>query len=135
MATSTGSAGTAAGEGGEGSEDAPRPGRLSPIGWARWAWRILTSMRTALILLFLLAIAAIRGSTLQQRVCNPDEVRAYYGEIQGLTSWLARFYLCDGYSSPWYAAIFLLLFTALIGCVIPRAAAHCRLVRSRPAKT
>ena len=135
MATSTGSAGTAAGEGGEGSEDAPRPGRLSPIGWARWAWRILTSMRTALILLFLLAVGAIPGSMLPQRVVNPDEVRAYYGENPDLAPWLDRFYLFDVYSSPWYAAIFLLLFTSLIGCVIPRAAAHYRLVRSRPPKT
>ena len=30
-------------------------------GWPRWFWRQLTSMRTALILLFLLALGAIPG--------------------------------------------------------------------------
>ena len=39
---------------------APPP--LGGVGFARWCWRQLTSMRVALILLFLLAIAAIPGS-------------------------------------------------------------------------
>ena len=33
-------------------------------GWGRWAWRQLTSMRTALILLFLLALGSVPGSIL-----------------------------------------------------------------------
>lgn len=33
----------------------------------RWAWAQLTSMRTALFLLFLLALAAIPGSMVPQR--------------------------------------------------------------------
>ena len=33
--------------------------RLGLVGWLRWGWRQLTSMRTALVLLLLLAIAAI----------------------------------------------------------------------------
>ena len=35
--------------------------RLGPRGWARWTWRQLTSMRTALFLLLLLAVAAVPG--------------------------------------------------------------------------
>lgn len=34
---------------------------MSVIGWVRWFWRQLTSMRVALILLFLLSLGAIRG--------------------------------------------------------------------------
>jgi len=43
------------------------PPPLRPAGLARWAWRQLTSMRTALLLLFLLALAAVPGSVLPQR--------------------------------------------------------------------
>ncbi|NBR78076.1 MAG: hypothetical protein EBT76_04695 [Microbacteriaceae bacterium] len=35
---------------------------LSLKSWLRWIWRQLTSMRIALILLLLLAIAAVPGS-------------------------------------------------------------------------
>ena len=38
---------------------------------ARWAWRQLTSMRTALVLLFLLALAALPGSLVPQRSVDP----------------------------------------------------------------
>src|SRR5215472_17434993 len=44
----------------------PRAGPLAPAGWLRWFWRQLTSMRTALILLFLLALASVPGSVLPQ---------------------------------------------------------------------
>ena len=39
------------------------PPALSPVELSRWAWRQLTSMRTALVLLFLLALAAVPGSS------------------------------------------------------------------------
>ena len=45
--------------------------RLGPLGWLRWTWRQLTSMRTALFLLLLLAIGAIPGSTFPQRSIDP----------------------------------------------------------------
>lgn len=47
--------------------DEPTNPRLSVSGWARWAWRQLTSMRTALVLLLLLAVAAIPGSLVPQQ--------------------------------------------------------------------
>ncbi|WP_150238256.1 cytochrome c biogenesis protein ResB [Nocardiopsis quinghaiensis] len=108
---------------------------LGPLGWLRWTWRTLTSMRTALILLFLLAVGAIPGSILPQNVVSVDEVTAYYGEHPELAPWLDRFYLFDVFSSPWYAAIYLLLFVSLAGCVFPRAVAHARAVRARPVRT
>ena len=51
--------------------------RLGAVGWLRWMWRQLTSMRTALLLLFLLAIAAVPGSLLPQRPVNPLRVQQY----------------------------------------------------------
>ncbi len=43
----------------------------------RMAWRRLTSMRTALVLLFLLAVAAVPGSLLPQRPLNPAKAASY----------------------------------------------------------
>ena len=52
-------------------EDDRRPGELSFRELLRWVWRQLTSMRTALILLLLLALAAIPGSVIPQRASTP----------------------------------------------------------------
>ena len=117
--------------------DGPReqPRALGLLGWLRWAWRILTSMRTALILLFLLAVGAIPGSILPQNVVSVDEVDQYFRENPDLAPILDQFYLFDVFSSPWYAAIYLLLFVSLAGCVIPRGVKHARAVRARPVRT
>ncbi|GAA1994175.1 cytochrome c biogenesis protein ResB [Nocardiopsis rhodophaea] len=122
-----------AGDSGGARDDVTLP-RLSALGWARWAWRILTSMRTALILLFLLAIGAIPGSVLPQRGVSVDQVTNYFLDHPDIAPWLDRFYLFDVYTSPWYAAIYLLLFVSLTGCVLPRAMAHYRATRARPPK-
>ncbi|NKY96676.1 cytochrome c biogenesis protein ResB [Nocardiopsis alborubida] len=119
----------------DGKNDGHQPRGLGPVGWLRWAWRVLTSMRTALILLFLLAVGAIPGSFLPQNVVSVAEVQTYFEENPELAPWLDRFYLFDVFSSPWYAAIYLLLFVSLAGCVFPRAMAHARAVRSRPVRT
>ena len=113
----------------------PAAPALSPLGWARWAWRVLTSMRTALILLVLLALGALPGSLLPQRGVSVEEVQNYFLEHPDLAPVLDRFFLFDVYSSPWYAAIYLLLVVSLVGCVLPRAGAHYRLLRARPPKT
>jgi cytochrome c biogenesis protein len=46
-------------------------------GKARNAWRSLTSMGTALVLLFLLALGAIPGALLPQRSLNAGKVNDY----------------------------------------------------------
>ncbi|MEV2275825.1 cytochrome c biogenesis protein ResB [Nocardiopsis sp. NPDC049922] len=119
----------------EGETAAPRPKGIGVLGWLRWTWRTLTSMRTALILLFLLAVGAIPGSVLPQNVVSVDEVNTYFREHPDLAPWLDRFALFDVFSSPWYAAIYLLLFVSLAGCVLPRAVAHARALRARPVRT
>jgi cytochrome c biogenesis protein len=91
----------------------------------RW-WRRLTAMRTALVLLFLLAVAAIPGSLLPQRALSQSNVSRYFTEHPTLAPVLDRLYAFDVFSSPWFAAIYLLLFISLIGCVLPRAAEHAR---------
>ncbi|MDQ3463906.1 MAG: cytochrome c biogenesis protein ResB, partial [Actinomycetota bacterium] len=89
-------------------------------------------MRTALVLLFLLAVAAVPGSLLPQRSLNQSRVSAYYAEHPDLAPILDRLSMFDVFSSPWFAAIYLLLFVSLIGCVVPRTRMHFRAVRQPP---
>ena len=105
----------------------PRPGRASPGGgtfgfadWLKWAWRQLTSMRIALILLFLLALGSVPGSMLPQQGTNPAGVQQYYTSHPALAPWLNHFGLFNVFGAPWFAAIYLLLFASLVGCVVPR---------------
>lgn len=105
---------------------------ISNTGLLRWAWRQLTSMKTALILLFLLALASVPGSLLPQRGIDPIKVRAYITENPTWGPILDRLGFFEVYSSPWFSAVYLLLFLSLIGCVIPRVGVHFRAMRSAP---
>ncbi|GAA1272166.1 cytochrome c biogenesis protein ResB [Sphaerisporangium rubeum] len=105
---------------------------LGVVGWLRWGWRLLTSMRTALILLFLFALASVPGSIFPQRSISPDQVARYFQDSPGTARWLDRLSLFDVYTAPWFAATYLLLFLSLAGCVVPRAATHYRELRRPP---
>lgn len=105
---------------------------MGPVGWLRWAWRQLTSMRVALILLFLLALASIPGSLFPQRGINEAKVVAYFEQNPDLAPWLDRLYLFDVFTAPWFASIYLLLFISLVGCVLPRAWHHLLALRTPP---
>jgi len=96
------------------------------------AWRRLTSMRTALILLFLLALAAVPGSLLPQESLNPTKVSAYIKSHGAWGRFLGHIGAYDVFGSVWFAAIYLLLFVSLIGCLIPRIRVHVRALRRRP---
>ena len=113
----------------------PEPVRqptLDARAWVRWFWRQLTSMRTALVLLFFLALAAIPGSVFPQNGVNPLRVRSYIAEHRVVGPWLNRFGFFDVFAAPWFAAIYLLLFVSLAGCVLPRIRQHYRAARARP---
>lgn len=108
------------------------PPPLDTAGFLRWCWRQLTSMRIALILLFLLAVASIPGSVLPQRGLDPIRVTDW---IDGNPTWgpiMDRLGFFDVYAAPWFAAIYLLLFISVIGCVIPRTRQHWRAMRGTP---
>ncbi|MEU5941785.1 cytochrome c biogenesis protein ResB [Micromonospora sp. NPDC047548] len=107
-----------------------RPNRLLAL--LRNSWRQLTSMRTALVLLFLLAVAAIPGSVLPQRGVNPEKVDEYFRAHPELAPQLDRIGAFEVFGSVWFSAIYLLLFTSLVGCILPRMRDHLRALRSRP---
>lgn len=108
---------------------------LDSRSFLRWCWRQLTSMRIALILLLLLAIAAIPGSLFPQRSQNPVQVRQYFIDNPQVAIWLDRFSMFDVFSSPWFSAIYLLLFISLIGCVLPRSIEHLKAIGAKPPLT
>ena len=108
---------------------------LGVVGWLRWGWRQLTSMRTALVLLLLLAIAAVPGSLVPQRSADPNGVRQYFVDNPDLAPVLDNLSLFDVYTSPWFSAIYILLFISLVGCVIPRTKHHYKAMRARPPRT
>ncbi|MEU5876830.1 cytochrome c biogenesis protein ResB [Spirillospora sp. NPDC047279] len=124
--------GTAAPPERQAAEEVPRPRGIGPLGWLRWAWRQLTTMRTALILLFLVALGAVPGSILPQRGQAPEKVDQYFKDHTVLAPWFDRLSLFDVFAAPWFAAIYILLFVSLAGCVIPRAFKHYRAMRARP---
>lgn len=109
--------------------------QLGVVGWFRWGWRQLTSMRTALVLLLLLAIAAIPGSIVPQRTADPNGVLDFKSKNPDLFRFYDAVQLFDVYSSAWFSAIYILLFISLIGCVIPRTRHHFNALRARPPRT
>ncbi|KUI02565.1 cytochrome C biogenesis protein ResB [Mycolicibacterium acapulense] len=98
----------------------------------RNTWRTLTSMGTALVLLFLLALAAIPGALLPQRSLNESKVDQYIAEHPTIGPWLDRLQAFDVFSSFWFTAIYVLLFISLVGCLTPRLIEHFRSMRANP---
>lgn len=109
--------------------------RLGPVEWLRWAWRQLTSMRTALMLLLLLAIAAVPGSLIPQKSADPNGVAMWKSMNPRLVPLMTTLQAFDVYSSVWFSAIYLLLFVSLIGCVVPRVRHHLLALRTPPPRT
>lgn len=89
-------------------------------------------MRIALFLLFLLALASVPGSIFPQRGTAPAKVSQYIREHPKSGALLDRLHMFDVFASPWFAAIYLLLFISLAGCVIPRLFEYWKELRSQP---
>lgn len=102
------------------------------LAWARNTWRALTSMGTALVLLFLLALGAIPGALLPQRSLNAGKVDDYIKSHPVIGPWLDRLQAFDVFSSFWFTAVYVLLFVSLVGCLTPRMIEHARSLRATP---
>ncbi|MET7860881.1 cytochrome c biogenesis protein ResB [Streptomyces sp. NPDC005318] len=105
---------------------------MGVIGWARWFWRQLTSMRVALILLFLLSLGAIPGSLIPQNSVDELKVQTFKEAHTAVTPLYEKLQFFDVYSSVWFSAIYILLFISLIGCIVPRTGQFIGQLRSRP---
>ncbi|AJZ82213.2 MULTISPECIES: cytochrome c biogenesis protein ResB [Streptomyces] len=105
---------------------------LGPLGWARWFWRQLTSMRVALLLLLLLSLGTIPGSLVPQTSIDQLKVQDFQERHPTLTPIYEKLQLFHVYSSVWFSAIYLLLFISLIGCIVPRTWQFIGQLRGRP---
>src|SRR5699024_2948461 len=90
----------------------------------RRSWHWLTSMRTALALLFLLALAAIPGSLLPQRDIHASTVNASDASNGRVAEIYDKLQLVDVFNSTWFSAIFVPLTISLVGCIVPRSWYH-----------
>lgn len=108
--------------------------QLGPFEFLRWGWRVLTSMRTAIILLVLLAVASIPGSLVPQRLADPNGVATIRQSDPDLFALYESLQLFDVFTSVWFSAIYVLLFVSLIGCILPRTRHHWEVLRSAPAE-
>jgi cytochrome c biogenesis protein len=115
-------------------EPGRRPGDLTFRESARWLWRQVTSMRTALVLLLMLALAAVPGSVVPQADVDALEVSRWQEANPRLTPVFETLGLFSVYDSVWFSAIYILLMISLVGCILPRTAVYLRALRSRPAK-
>lgn len=113
----------------------PRTWTADALAFARNTWRGLTSMRTALVLLFLLALAALPGALLPQFSVDAAAVRRYRAEHPRIGPLADRLGFFDVFASPWFAAVYLLLFVSLVGCLLPRSVDYARQLRARPVAT
>ncbi|MEO8749247.1 MAG: cytochrome c biogenesis protein ResB, partial [Allobranchiibius sp.] len=109
--------------------------KLGFFGTLRWTWRQLTSMRTALFLLLLIAVAAIPGSIIPQTGIDARRVAQYKLDHTTLAPVLGKLGFFNVFVSPWFAAIYLLLLVSLVGCVLPRVRIHLRNVRAPVPRT
>ena len=116
---------------GQGTRSTAGAKAMRPV---RAAWRWLTSMRTALILLFLLAFAAIPGALLPQRSLSESKVDEYLANNGTMGEIFDKLQLFDVFSSVWFTAIYVLLFASLVGCIIPRTIEHWKAIRTPPTR-
>ena len=72
------------------------------------------------------------GTVLPQRGTNPLKVTQWIqnNTVSGPT--LDRLGFFDVYGSAWFAAVYILLFVSLVGCVIPRMGQHWRAMTAPP---
>ena len=96
------------------------------------AWQWLTRMRTALVLLFLLALAAVPGALLPQRSLSESNVEEYLANNGRIAEIYDQLGLFDVFSTTWFSAIYVLLFLSLIGCILPRSWDHYKALRTLP---
>jgi cytochrome c biogenesis protein len=116
-----------------------KPYRVTPLrrflSLTRNTWRALTAMRTALILLFLLALGALPGALLPQRALNPPKTAQYITDHGWWGTLLDRLQFFNVYSSVWFSAIYLLLMVSLVGCLVPRCFEFLGQMRAKPVLT
>ena len=108
------------------------PGGLTATELARWAWRQLTSMRTALVLLLMLMLAAVPGSLIPQERVDARAVANWKASHPTLGPIFEPLGLFQVYGSVWFSSIYILLMASLVGCIVPRLRVYWRALSAPP---
>ncbi|CAM3660322.1 cytochrome c biogenesis protein ResB [Tsukamurella ocularis] len=115
------------------------PVKQSPLRRAlaavRNTWRSLTSMKTALVLLFLLAVAAMPGALLPQRDVDSAATAKWIDDHGTLGEVMDKLQFFGVFKSVWFTSVYALLFVSLVGCIVPRCFEHFRALRTPPVAT
>ncbi|HEY4020858.1 MAG TPA: cytochrome c biogenesis protein ResB [Pseudonocardiaceae bacterium] len=117
------------------SEPPRRSGPFAAFAFLRNTWRGLVTMRTALMLLFLLAVGAMPGALLPQEPLNPPLAQQYIASHGWWGQLLNKLQFFNVYGSVWFAAIYVLLFVSLVGCLLPRSVDYFRQTMAKPVLT
>jgi cytochrome c biogenesis protein len=94
-------------------------------------WRTLRSMRTALLLLLVVAVASVFGSLVPQIGVNRAAVIDLFVERPTLARIYDAIGLFDVYGSWWFTLVYALLLISLTSCLLPRTRAAWRARRQR----
>lgn len=89
-------------------------------------------MRTALILLLVLALASSVGSFFPQRPVNAGGVADWIDRNPGWAPLAEALGLFDVYGSWWFMTVYALLVVSLVGCLVPRYRAVVRAIQAQP---
>jgi len=114
------------------SSTAARAPRITLRQSLAMAWRTLRSMRTALVLLLLLAAAAVAGSLVPQAGVSDARIASIFRDHPLRASVYTRLGLFDVYGSWWFTLVYTLLLVSLGACLVPRTRALVRNLRTKP---
>ena len=95
-------------------------------------WRTLRSMRMALILLLVVALASVAGSLVPQFANSPQRVATMFRDRPLLARVYESIGLFDVYGSWWFTLAYVLLLVSLASCLVPRTRGLFRTLRQRP---
>lgn len=95
-------------------------------------WRTLRSMRTALLLLLLLALGSVAGSLVPQVGTSDARIAAMFRDHPLRARIYNQLGLFDVFGSWWFTLITALLLVSLVACLVPRTRALVRNLRTRP---
>lgn len=101
------------------------------VGFYRW----LRSMRTAMIMLLLLATASIVGTLLPQIGQQPANVAGFITKYPTLGPLLDRLQFFNLYGSWWFQLLVVFLLASLISCILPRTKAIFKRMTAPPQKS
>ncbi len=95
-------------------------------------WRSLRSMRTALVLLLLVGLAAVAGSLVPQVGVADARIAATFRDHPLRARIFDQLGLFDVYGSWWFTLLVTLLLVSLVACIVPRTRAFARNLLARP---